>query len=225
MPAGERLVVRVALERVDPDDRVRLPREPRHLRADERRVLALPAVRDDDHDRAARQRPPAPLVVERLQRRADPRAARPVDDALRRLARARAPGRGLADRASGASGACRRRTPRRRARSRTSACRKSTSAREYASIEPDTSQMTTSLRGTWMRSRKARSTASPPVASEARTSRRMSSCRPRRSRRSRRERRLRAGGGELGHQLRRRARTPRVDSVAKSFSRRSSSGL
>src|SRR5439155_1350037 len=48
-PARERLILRVALERVDPDDGVRLPREPRHLAADEGRVVSFPAVAEDDH--------------------------------------------------------------------------------------------------------------------------------------------------------------------------------
>ena len=59
------------------------------------------------------------------------------------------------------------------------------SARAYASIEPDTSRIRTSLRGAAARLRKARSTGSPPVASEARTSPRTSSARPFESGRSR----------------------------------------
>ena len=106
----------------------------------------------------------------------------------------------------------------------TSACRKSTSAREYASIEPDTSQITTSLRGTWIRSRAERSTASPPVASDARTRRRMSSWRPRLSGRSRRERRR---GREAASSAISFETSPNSsdESVAKSLSRSSSSGL
>src|SRR5258705_3087064 len=61
----ERLVLGVALERVHPHDRERLPREPRHLRADERGVAALATVREDDDDRAPGQAPAAPLVVVR----------------------------------------------------------------------------------------------------------------------------------------------------------------
>ena len=64
--------------RVDPHDPVREPREPLHLAPDERRVAALPAVGEDHHDRAARHPAPAVAVVERLQRVADPGAARPV---------------------------------------------------------------------------------------------------------------------------------------------------
>ena len=76
--AGERLVVGVALERVHPDDGEGRAREALHLPADELGVVALPAVRDDHDDRAARQRAPAPDVVVGLQRRADARAAGPV---------------------------------------------------------------------------------------------------------------------------------------------------
>ena len=113
--ARERLVLGVALERIDPDDRVRLPGEPGHLTADELGVLALPAVRDDDHDGAARQRTAAVDVVELLERRADAGAAAPVrhlaGGALERgLGVAR-----LAGRPSAARAACRRRTPPRHA--------------------------------------------------------------------------------------------------------------
>ena len=69
----------------------------------------------------------------------------------------------------------------------TTACRNSSSARVYASIDPETSQSTTSLRGTSMRRRKVRSIGSPPRASERRARRRRSSLRPRACGRSRRE--------------------------------------
>ena len=84
----------------------------------ERGVAALPAVREDHDESAARHAAPAVAVVELLQSVADPGPARPVrgrgggalDRALR-AARARAP-------ASGASGGWRTRTPRRSARCR-----------------------------------------------------------------------------------------------------------
>src|SRR6266508_6588471 len=75
----------MALERVHPDDSVGAAGEPGHLAADRRGVLALPPVGDDDDYGPAGERPPAPEVVERLQRRADACPARPVDDALRGL--------------------------------------------------------------------------------------------------------------------------------------------
>src|SRR5262249_14977421 len=52
---GERLVVRVAPERVDPDDGERLMRKPLHLPAEQpgAAFLALPAVRGDHDDGAA----------------------------------------------------------------------------------------------------------------------------------------------------------------------------
>ena len=81
MPGRERLVLRAALQRVDPDDRVGRAVQARHLAPDELVVLALPAVGDDQDDGAAGQRPAPPDVVVGLQRRADPRAAGPVDDA------------------------------------------------------------------------------------------------------------------------------------------------
>ena len=57
-------------------------------------IAALPAVRGDHDDGAARQRPPAPDVVEGLQVLADARAAGPVGHGARGVARARDRGRG-----------------------------------------------------------------------------------------------------------------------------------
>src|SRR6266513_677976 len=71
----------------------------------------------------------------------------------------------------------------------TTACKKRSSARVYASIEPETSHRTTSLRGTSTRRRNARSMGSPPRPSERRASRRRSSRLPRACGRNRRERR------------------------------------
>ena len=79
-PLGERLVVRISLERIHPDDRVRRPLQARHLPRDECRILALPAVGHDHDGRATRECAPPPDVVERPERGADPRARRPVDD-------------------------------------------------------------------------------------------------------------------------------------------------
>src|SRR3954452_15062243 len=67
---GEGLVARAALQGVDPDHGVGGPVQPAHLPAHEEGVVALPAVGHDEHDRAPGQRPPAPHVVELLQRRA-----------------------------------------------------------------------------------------------------------------------------------------------------------
>ena len=46
--------------------------------AHDRRVAAVPAVADDDHDAARAQHPPRPALVELPERAADARAARPV---------------------------------------------------------------------------------------------------------------------------------------------------
>ena len=115
-----------------------------------RRASASPRSQpsDSDHDdRAARQRAPAPLVVVGLERRADPRAARPVDDARAaarerrvRVARARAPASSRVRRVPNANVSTPRPEPRRRGD-------RGASAREYASIEPETSRSSTSLRG------------------------------------------------------------------------------
>jgi DMSO/TMAO reductase YedYZ molybdopterin-dependent catalytic subunit len=62
--------------RVGPHDPVRQPGQPRHLRADERRVARLPPVGDDQHHRAARLG--AVGLVELSQAGADRGARRPV---------------------------------------------------------------------------------------------------------------------------------------------------
>src|SRR4029079_8800060 len=78
----ERLILRISLEAGYPDDRVCGARELRHLAPHELRVLALPAVGDDEDDRAAGERAPAVHVVELAERCPDPRPAAPVDDRL-----------------------------------------------------------------------------------------------------------------------------------------------
>ena len=149
-PARERLVLGVALQRIDPDDRVRGASELRHLACDELVVLALPAVGDDDDHRAAGERTPPVDVVELLERRADARPAPPVHGDLVRPR----------ERSLWVTGREIAREPRepRAERERlhpapvpTIACRKSRSARAYESIEPETSQRTTSFRGTALR--------------------------------------------------------------------------
>ena len=64
--------------RVDPHDPVGQPRQALHLLADQLGGAALPAVGQDHDHRAAGHPAPAVAVVERLQRIADPGAARPV---------------------------------------------------------------------------------------------------------------------------------------------------
>src|SRR5580765_7756941 len=68
----------MTFERIDPDNGVRLAGKPRHLVTHDRRLLALPAVRRDHDDGPARQSATPPFVVEALEGRADPGAARPV---------------------------------------------------------------------------------------------------------------------------------------------------
>src|SRR4051812_49347939 len=75
---GEGLVFGVALERVDPDDRVARTREPGHLAGDQTGIVELPAVRDDHEDRFAGKRSPSPGSVERRERCADASASGPV---------------------------------------------------------------------------------------------------------------------------------------------------
>ncbi len=63
---------------VDPHDAIGQPAQTPHLAPDQRRVAPLPSVGQDHNHRAARHPALAVAVVERLQRVADPRAARPV---------------------------------------------------------------------------------------------------------------------------------------------------
>ncbi len=79
-PAGQRLVAGRAGQWVEPDEAVAVAPEARGLGRDERRVAAVPAVRHDDDDPRRPQRAPRPLLVERPERLADPRAAGPVVD-------------------------------------------------------------------------------------------------------------------------------------------------
>ncbi len=79
-PAGQRLVAGRAGQRVEPDQPVAVAPQPGGLGRDERRVAAVPAVGHDDHDTRRPQRAPRPVLVERPERLADPRATRPVVD-------------------------------------------------------------------------------------------------------------------------------------------------
>ena len=64
MPAGQRLVAGRAGERIEPDEPVAVAPQAGRLGGDQRRVAAVPAVRDDDHDARRPQRPPRPVQVE-----------------------------------------------------------------------------------------------------------------------------------------------------------------
>src|SRR5918994_7920852 len=73
----ERLVAGMGLQRVEPDEAVGAAAQALHLGRELVGVAAVPAVREQDDDRAAAD-PPAVLAVERGERLADPGAARPV---------------------------------------------------------------------------------------------------------------------------------------------------
>ena len=76
-PPRERLVGRVAEQRVEPDHAARAALDAQQLRGEDVRVPGVPAVGEDDHDRAAvDQRRPA--AIELRERLADPGAPRPV---------------------------------------------------------------------------------------------------------------------------------------------------
>ncbi len=76
--AGERLIRSRSEQRIQPDEAMTAPLKPAHLALQEIGFAAVPAVRDQQHDRPASQNPPRPPHVERPQRFADPRATRPV---------------------------------------------------------------------------------------------------------------------------------------------------
>src|SRR5919109_5365016 len=63
-PAGERLVLRILLQRVEPDDAAREPREPGHLLGEEVGVADLEPVRADEDDCAAGEPAVAVFVEE-----------------------------------------------------------------------------------------------------------------------------------------------------------------
>ena len=144
--ARQRLVARVGGERVEPHDAVGGAAQPRHLLAELLGVAAVPAVGQQDDERAAPDAA-AVLAVERRQRVADPRAARPVRRPPRRRARAR--GRGRGRRARGVTRVSRvpNANASTRARAATQACTYWSSIRAYGAIEPETSSTSTSRRG------------------------------------------------------------------------------
>ena len=74
----QRLVAGRAEQRVEPDQPMDAALQPADLPLQQGDVPAIPAVADDDRHRAAAQRPPRPVEVERLQRLADPRPAGPI---------------------------------------------------------------------------------------------------------------------------------------------------
>src|SRR6266516_2132441 len=78
--ADERLVGRVLLQRVEPDDAVRKAAKAGHLARQQLGISDLEAVRADDDDGAAGEPGLAVVVEEALERVADPRAALPVGD-------------------------------------------------------------------------------------------------------------------------------------------------
>ena len=63
------------------------PLQPLDLLAQQRRIAAIPAVGDEQHDRAAAQRTARPLLMELPERVADARAARPVGHGPRHVRR------------------------------------------------------------------------------------------------------------------------------------------
>ena len=90
---------------IRPHDPVRDPGQPRHLRAEQLRIAGLPAVGDDQDDRAPGHAAAAVAVVELLDRGADPGSAGPVGRRLARLGQHRVrAGRGQRRRQPGQPG-------------------------------------------------------------------------------------------------------------------------
>ena len=85
-PARERFVVRRAGERVQPDETVAAVLQARDLAGQQGRIAPIPAVADEQDDRAAGQHAAAPAKVEFLERLADARPAGPVGNAAGDLA-------------------------------------------------------------------------------------------------------------------------------------------
>ena len=178
--AGERLVVRMALERVDPDDRVRLPGEPRHLAADD--VAASSRSQPSETitttaPRVSARRPHTSLnAFSDAPIRVPPG---PVDDALRRPPPAPPRDRGCRARASAGSGACRTRTPRRRAPSRRARAGRAAAPARTPPSSPRRRRARRACAGPRRGCGTLARSGRRPCASEARTSRRRSRSWPR----------------------------------------------
>ena len=132
-------------KRVHPDDLVRQPVQPRHLRPQQLGVAALQPVGAQHDHRAAQRRPLAPPVEQRLQRLADPRPALPVGHLRPISCIARS---GSCVRSSRVTRV--RRVPKQKTSTRRPAAIAAypnwISAREYGAIEPLTSRISTSGR-------------------------------------------------------------------------------
>src|SRR5262245_39253610 len=79
-PNGKRLQLDVGWPWVHPDQAPGLQLKPACLASEQLGVAAIPAVTEDDHDRAPREPPAPPGAVELPERRADPGSPRPVGD-------------------------------------------------------------------------------------------------------------------------------------------------
>ena len=84
-PPGQRLVVRRAEQRVQPDEAVATALEPGHLAGQQFGLAPIPAVGYDQHHRATAQNPSRPAVIEGLDGVADAGAAGPVGHGPRHL--------------------------------------------------------------------------------------------------------------------------------------------
>ncbi len=82
-PARERLIARIAQQRVEPDQPVAASLQTGHLMGEQLGFAAIPAITDHQDDGAATQHAPGPLEIELSDGRADPRPAGPIGN-LRR---------------------------------------------------------------------------------------------------------------------------------------------
>src|SRR6185436_19344712 len=66
--ARKRLVIRRAQQRIEPDEMITAALQAIHFQRQQICIPAIPAVADDQHDRAASQHPPSPVKVKGLER-------------------------------------------------------------------------------------------------------------------------------------------------------------
>src|SRR5688572_21928497 len=78
----KRLVVLCTQQRIQPYDAVTIPFQTCHLAVQQFYVATVPAIADDQHDRAATEHAASPFEVEIFKRLANARAAGPIIDEL-----------------------------------------------------------------------------------------------------------------------------------------------
>src|SRR5262249_24144496 len=77
---GDRAVVLLAQQRIEPDKSMAVAPQPRHFVGQDAHVAAVPTIADDQHHRPLAQYPARPAIIECAQRLTNARATRPVFD-------------------------------------------------------------------------------------------------------------------------------------------------